>query len=72
MACTRGCCATPQEHWRSVAVSAHATPTRRPDVVRVDETEKQWDRDGESYRRLRKDGLQPNHIDGSADFERRS
>jgi hypothetical protein len=32
--CSRGCCDSPRDHWRSVAVSATATPTRRPGAAR--------------------------------------
>lgn len=71
MTCARGCCATFAEHARSIAVSAHATPSRRPEAVRIDETEARWDRDGDAYKRLRKEGVQPDHIDGCADIERR-
>lgn len=57
-------------HLRDIAVSAHATPNRRPDVVRIDRTEARWDRDGDAYKRIRKEGLQPEHVDGSAQLER--
>lgn len=32
--------------------------------------EKQWDRDGEAYVRLRRDGLQPADLDGAAAWEK--
>lgn len=57
------------EHLRGFAVSAHATPNRRPDVVRIDNKERQFSVDGAAYRRLRKDGLQPPTVDGSAQIE---
>lgn len=69
MPCARGCCPTPRDHWLSVAFSASATPTRRPEAVRIDRTEAQWDADMPAYKRLRHDGLQPKAIDGCAELE---
>ena len=72
MACARGCCATPREHYLSVGLSAAATPTRQGARVakRIDDTEKKWERDFDAYRRLRKDGLQPKSSDGCYEIER--
>lgn len=53
----------------SVMVAPSATPTRHPQAVDVNATEAAWHRDMPAYRRLRKDGLQPRQIDGSADLE---
>lgn len=43
------------EHLRSVSISAAATPTRRPDTVRIDRTEQQWAKNHAAYRRIHKD-----------------
>lgn len=69
MACRRGCCPTQADHYRSITVSASATPTRKAGVGRIDATERQWDRDMPAYRRLRREGLQPKSIDGAARVE---
>lgn len=72
MTCSRGCCPTQADHYRSITVSASATPTRKVEVSRVEAKERQWDRDMPAYRRLRREGLQPKQIDGSAKFEARA
>ena len=54
----------------SVNIAAAATPTRRPEPLRVDRRDKQLDADLTAYKRLRNGGLQPTRIDGSADLER--
>jgi hypothetical protein len=41
-------------------------------VARVNKTEKQWNVDMPAYKRLRKDGLQPKSIDGSAEMEKKA
>jgi hypothetical protein len=38
-------------------------------AARLNATEKQWDRDGEAYKRMRKDGLMPHDLDGAARWE---
>lgn len=55
-----------------VQVSSAATPTRRRENDAINRKEKRWDRDMDAYKRLRKDGLQPPHIDGSAKIEARA
>lgn len=52
------------EHLRGIAIAAAATPTRRPEVVRIDATERRWDKDMGAYRALRRQGYQPEQIDG--------
>lgn len=55
---------------RSVRVAGSAMPTRTPPVVRENqERTKRWEKDHAAYKRLRKEGLQPPKIDGSADRE---
>lgn len=53
-------------------ISAAATPTRRADTAALVEKEKRWDVDGEAYKRLRANGVQPKSIDGAAEFEQRA
>ena len=64
-----GCFACKISH---VAISSDATPTRRADNARINETERQWHKDMDAYKRLRQDGLQPKKIDGSAKVEARA
>jgi hypothetical protein len=52
-----------------VSFAAAAMPNRRAEADRINRTESQWDRDMASYKRLRKDGLQPQKIDGARDLE---
>lgn len=57
MACSRGCCATQAEHYRSISFSAGPTaPTLK---------ERRWAKDHDAYRALRRQGIQPRCIDGS-------
>lgn len=58
---------------RSVSISPHAMPTRR-DVKfsPTDQLEKNWHKDIPAYKRLVKDGLQPNSVDGAAELEKRA
>ena len=55
----------------SVNVSAEATPNRRPEPVRIEKKDKALSADLDAYKRLRRDGLQPTGIDGSAEAEKR-
>ena len=50
-----------------VAVAPSATPSRRggAEAARVNATERQWERDGDAYKAMRRQGLQPKQIDGS-------
>ena len=64
-----GCFACKISH---VAISSDAIPTRRADNARINETERQWHKDMDAYKRLRRDGLQPKKIDGSAKVEARA
>lgn len=70
--CARGCCATPAQHYRSISISAAATPTRRPDAVRIDATEARWHKDMPAYKALRDQGIQPPRIDGCHDLAQRA
>lgn len=69
MSCSRGCCSDQLSHYRSIGLSATATPSRKGPVVAKLNSDKAFDKDGAAYKRLRKDGLQPDQIDGSAQLE---
>lgn len=69
MACSRGCCATQRDHYRSIRIGASALPNRRANVNTSEAKQARWDRDGAAYRRLRHDGLKPPSIDGSDRLE---
>lgn len=53
---------------KRIHISGEAMPSRGQ-VARLASTEKSWDRDGEAYKRLRKDGVQPYGIEGAAAVE---
>lgn len=61
MACSRGCCDTQAEHYRSISM--------RPGPTVASLTERRWGPDMDAYKRLRMNGLQPKQIDGSARIE---
>lgn len=70
MPCGHVCaCPSYREHLLSISVSAAALPSRKPEVVDIDRREKALAKDAPAYRRLRKDGLQPDHVDGSHRLE---
>jgi hypothetical protein len=69
MTCARGCCSSPAEHYRSISISAAATPTRRPQAVSTARAQKQMDKDHAAYRRLRAEGLQPPSTMGASLLE---
>lgn len=62
-------CFSYREHLLSVSIAAAATPSRRPEVVDIDRREKALALDAPAYKRLRRDGLQPDHVDGSHRLE---
>lgn len=66
MPCSRGCCDSPREHYLSVSISADALPTKSAPVSAINIREKRWGKDMDAYRRLRKEGLQPQGVDGCA------
>ena len=55
--------------WSSVTVAPSAMPSRSPEAVRINAKEKRWERDMPAYSRMRKNGVQPKAIDGSARIE---
>ncbi len=66
-------CDTFREHiGNGPALSMSITPTRSgaAKVREVNEREATWDKDHAAYRRMRREGLQPKHLAGSADLER--
>lgn len=71
MACARGCCPSPRDHYKSIRLGAKATPTKASaqETIATEERQKRWDRDMPAYARLRAEGLQPPQIDGSAELE---
>ena len=54
---------------RAVSFAPSAMPNRYPEVQPVIDKDKQWDRDMPAYKRIRRNGVQPPHIDGSAALE---
>jgi hypothetical protein len=56
----------------SVGVAASAMPSRRGDVIHTEQREQTFGKDADAYRRLRRDGLQPPHVDGSHRLEARA
>lgn len=70
--CGKPCnCESYRAHLMSISVSAAATPSRdrTAETVSASSKERAWDKDMPAYKRLREDGLQPAHIDGSARLE---
>lgn len=63
MSCSRGCCDTQAEHYRSIALPVSG------ELTRVNGTERQWGKDMPAYQRLRANGLRPRGIDGCARIE---
>ena len=61
MSCTRGCCASQADHYRSVVVRM---PSPQQQAARAEVA------DMDAYARLRKDGVQPKQIAGAAKLER--
>lgn len=57
---------------RSVGVSAEAMPNRKGPIAAVNAKDKVLSDDLAAYKRLRRDGLQPKRIDGSATVEARA
>jgi hypothetical protein len=50
----------------SVMPAASAMPTRSPEAVSLAAREKRWKADMPAYRELRRQGIQPRSVDGSA------
>ena len=60
--------------WSSVSVAPSATPSRNggAEAVTVNEREARWQKDMPAYKELRRHGLQPRQIDGSAELADRA
>lgn len=56
----------------STSFGANSTTTRGLQVANTNRTARNWDRDMPAYKRLRKNGLQPRQIDGSAELEKKA
>lgn len=56
----------------SISFAPSAMPTRHPEAARVVAKDAAWDKDIPAYIRLRKSGVTPPRIDGSADLETRA
>lgn len=54
------------------AIAAAAMPVKGSAVSEIVDRGKRWERDHAAYRRLRKEGLRPRHIDGAAENETRA
>lgn len=54
------------------AIAAAAMPNKGAEVTEIVDRGKRWERDHAAYRRLRKEGLRPRHIDGAAENETRA
>jgi hypothetical protein len=65
MPCARGCCDTQAEHFKSVQLG-------KVEKSEQSKMEKRWQKDHPAYKRLRANGLQPKHVDGSAEMEQRA
>lgn len=48
---------------------SNSTTSRGGRVSEIESTERRWAKDMDAYKRLRRDGLQPQQIDGSAALE---
>ena len=76
MACSKPHCTEDALCFRckalTISISAHALETKGKPVVAIDKKEGGWKVDIPAYRRLRKQGLQPKSIDGSARIEARA
>ena len=67
MSCSRGCCPTQGEHFRSI----HAAPKMR-EVGRPHQLEAALEYDRAAYRAMRRQGLQPPQMRGAYDLSRRA
>jgi hypothetical protein len=70
MPCGKPCnCPSYRDHVASIAISGMGMPSRRPDIADIHRREKALEKDAPAYKRLRRDGLQPDHVDGSHALE---
>ena len=55
---------------KSISIAPSAMGTRFPDAARARTTDPALEKDRDAYRRLRRDGTQPKHVQGSSHFEK--
>jgi hypothetical protein len=55
-----------------ISFGANPSTTKGQEVAKINQRAKNWDKDMPAYKRLRKNGLQPKSIDGSAALEARA
>lgn len=73
MSCGKPCnCLSYRDHLLSVGFAASAMPTRRAGVAATEAKETALSADLTAYRNLRRNGVQPKAIDGSATLETRA
>jgi hypothetical protein len=53
----------------SFSIASAAMPTRGRSVQRIEQKEARWDRDGEAFKRLKAEGINPPSIDGCREME---
>lgn len=73
MGCGKPCnCESYRAHLLSVGFAAAAMPSRKGAVAATEAKERDLHKDRDAYKRLRRDGLQPPRVDGSAALEQRA
>lgn len=56
----------------STSFGSNSSTTRGAIAAQTERTARNWDKDMPAYKRLRKNGLQPKQIDGSAELEKKA
>lgn len=68
-----GCTLAYGGHEWGFSVSSAALPTRaKSETVRINQTEKRWERDMPAYKAMRQQGLKVPRIDGAGDLQARA
>jgi hypothetical protein len=70
VSCSRGCCPTQLDHYRSVSIAASACPSREGGryAAEVNAREKRWERDFAAMDALKPEGIVPKTSEGLADL----
>ena len=55
-----------------VSFASSSMPSRRGQAAAINAKERSWHKDMDAYKRLRRDGLQPPHIDGARELEQKA
>lgn len=55
-----------------IAFGTNTTTTRGASVAEINQRARNWEKDMPAYKRLRKNGVQPSKIDGSAELEKKA